>query len=253
LTQSRSSLEKITNSVSEITLRDRSASFADEIQSTIRGVLPGAIDVQSTAAPARDDRFIVRPINKSGEPARIPLYVAGDELAALSVQIYLGMDRVDAYLKTLRMDLAVHSTLDRTPLARLEFRSDMTSDPIAHWQVHAERGSLSHLLARAHAIRPKIVKKPHDMSSLHFPVGGERFRPCLEDFLHFLVHECGVDAVEGWENAIAEGRERWRRRQLRTLARDAQDEVAAVLVAEGWSVERPSDEPGENSKVFTTW
>lgn len=239
--------------MSETSIRDRSANFADEIQSTVRAVLPGQVDVQSIAAPGRDDRFIVRPTGVDGESVRIPLYVAGEALAALSAQIYLGMDRVDAYLKTLRMDLAVHSTLDRTPLARLEFRSDMTSDPIAHWQVHGERGSLSHLLARAHAVRPKIVKKPHDMSSLHFPVGGERFRPCLEDFLQFLVHECGVDANEGWEIAITEGRERWRRRQLRAIARDAQDEVADALRAEGWTVTRLTGVPEENSKVFTNW
>jgi hypothetical protein len=209
--------------------------------------------VQSIAAPGRDDRYIVRPTDSGGKSVRIPLYVGSEELAALSVQIYLGMDRVDAFLKTLRMDLAVHSTLDRTPLARLEFRSDMSSDPIAHWQVHGERGSLSHLLARAHAVRPKIVKKPHDMSSLHFPVGGERFRPCLEDFLHFLVHECGVDAIDGWESAITQGREQWRRRQLRAIARDAQEEVAAVLVAQGWTVTPPAEARSEYGKVFTTW
>lgn len=234
-------------------LREKAAEFADEIQTTLRSTLPGDITVVSTAAPGRENRFLVRPIGNSAAEQRIRLFVAGEELAVLSVAFYLEMDRVGTHLKTVRTDLAIHSTLDRTPLVRLDFRSDMTSDPISHWQVHAERGSMSHLLARAHAVRPKVVTRPHDMSSLHFSTGGERFRPCLEDFLQFAIEECGVDPQPGWETAITEGRERWRRRQLRTVARDAQEEVAGVLERHGWTVTPPEGEIGENSRIFTTW
>jgi hypothetical protein len=211
------------------------------------------IEVLSTAAPGRDDRFLIRPAGDSAAEQRIPLFVGGEQLATLSLAFYLEMDRRGRFLKTIRTDLAIHSTLDRTPLVRLDFRSDMTTDPISHWQIHAERGSMSHLLARAHAIRPNLVKKPHDISSLHLATGGERFRPCLEDFLQFVIEECGVDSVPGWETAITEGRERWRRRQVRTVARDAQVEVAAVLAAEGWTVAPPDGDIEENNRVFTTW
>jgi hypothetical protein len=199
------------------------------------------------------DRYVVRPVGESAGQQRVPLHVDGEVLATLSLVFYLGMDRVDKYLKTVRTDLAIHSTLDRTPLVRLDYRSDMTSDPVAHWQVHAERGSMSHLLARAHAVRPRLVSKPHDLSSLHFPVGGERFRPCLEDFLEFAVHECGVDFVTGWESAIASGREAWRRRQLRASVRDAQAEAAKALTEQGWTLVPPKQEPEENSRIFTVW
>lgn len=234
-------------------LRGRSAAFADELQSTLRATLPGPINVQSIAAPNRQDRYLINPMGADGSAQRIPLFVGGEELASLSLAFYLEMDGVAKYLKTVRTDLAIHSTLDRTPLVRFDFRSDMTSDPISHWQVHAERGSMSHLLARAHAVRPDTVKRPHDMSSLHLSTGGERFRPCLEDFLQFAVEECGVDAQTGWETAVVAGRERWRRTQLRTVARDAQEEVASVLRLEGWTVSPPDGEIGENTRVFTTW
>jgi hypothetical protein len=234
-------------------LRERSAAFADELQTTLRATLPGTITVQSVAAPSRKNRFLINPVDAEGRLHRIPLYVGGEELAALSFAFYLEMDSVEKYLKTVRNDFAIHSTLDRTPLVRFDFRSDMTADPIAHWQVHAERGSMSHLLARAHAVRPDIVKRPHDMSSLHFSTGGERFRPCLEDILQFAIKECGVDAQAGWQAAVLAGREKWRRTQLRTMARDAQQEVAEVLRREGWTMKPPEGQIGENTRVFTTW
>jgi hypothetical protein len=84
----------------------------------------------------------------------------------------------------------------------------MRVTPIAHWQVHAERGALSHLLSRAYEHDPRSVPRPHDLSSLHIPVGGERFRPCLEDVLQFLITNCGIDSVPGWDAPVLSGRDR---------------------------------------------
>lgn len=127
------------------------------------------------------------------------------------------------------------------------------SVPLAHWHIHADRGALSHLLGRAHAVRSDVVKKPHDMSSLHFPVGGERFRPCIEDVLEFLVREFGVDRQDGWETAIREGRENWRRMQFRSTVRDLQDEAANVLRKHGWTVAEPDTERAEAPGVLNRW
>ncbi|MGH4025484.1 MAG: hypothetical protein ACRDRV_12995 [Pseudonocardiaceae bacterium] len=57
---------------------------------------------------------------------------------------------------------------------------------------------------------------PGVLSALHFPVGGARIRPCLEDFLHFLAHEFQIDVLPNAPAILAEGRERWRRRQIGT-------------------------------------
>lgn len=129
----------------------------------------------------------------------------------------------------------------------------MTSAPIAHWQLHAERGAFTHLLSRAHAHRPRLVGRPHDLSSLHFPVGGERFRPCLEDLLEFLVTECGVDCREGWQDVVRAGRERWRRRQLASAARDVPDLAARVLTELGWTVAPPPEPAPAGAATMRTW
>lgn len=165
----------------------------------------------------------------------------------------MDLDRVGRHLKTVKSDIALHSVLDRTALVRLEYLAEMNSAPIAHWHVHAERGSFSHLLARAHAHRPDSVSKPHDLSSLHFPVGGERFRPCLEDMLQFLVVECGVDSVEGWESVIAQGREAWRRRQLGAAVRDAPDVATHVLRELGLEVSGDLGTSYANPPALRQW
>lgn len=214
-------------------------------------MLPGEFQIVSIA---HHDRFVVRPDGKTSAEQRVPLYVGGEHLADLGVQIYLGSDSSGRFLKAWQSRLAVHSVLDRTPLFRQEFDAAMSlSAPMAHWHVHADRGALSHLLGRSHAIRSEAVKKPHDMSSLHIPVGGERFRPCVEDFLEFLVREFGIDHEEDWQSAVLEGRERWRRLQFRSTVRDLQNEAAEVLAAHGWELVPPGTPPTTGPGVLSRW
>jgi hypothetical protein len=91
------------------------------------------------------------------------------------------------------------------------------------------------------------------LSSLHIPVGGERYRPCLEDLLHFLVQECGVDRRDDWLAVVERGREKWRRRQLASAVRDAPAYAATVLEELGWAVQPPEKEPEENVKALRRW
>lgn len=233
-------------------LAQRSAEFAAEVQTTLRAVLPGPIDIRSLTAP-QSNRYWVRPENPALNN-RIPLYVDSEHLADLTVEIFLSMDRHNRYLKTVQSKMAVHSTLDRQPLIRLEFDAAMHTSPTVHWHVHAERGALSHLLSRSHAVRPGQVTAPHQISSLHIPVGGERFRPCLEDLLQFVIQECGIDAQPEWRDAVDAGRQQWRRRQIKAAARDAPAEVASVLAELGWTVAPPADGgAAENLRTMTVW
>lgn len=234
-------------------LEERSAQFASELQTTLDGVLPGERTIVSQRA-AGTHRYLVQPLGDSAAERRIPLYVAEEHLADLGVILHLDLDRTRTHLKTVRSDVVILSVLDRTPLLRIEYRHDMRSEPIAHWQVHAERGAFSHLLARAHEHRPRRVSRPHDLSSLHLPVGGERFRPCVEDVLQFLVVDCGVDHHEGWQEIVDRGRESWRRRQLGSAVRDVPTEAVRVLRELGWSV-TPPEPPAieENLSALITW
>ena len=230
-------------------LQDRAQQFAEEIEATLLAVLPGKHAMLSRRIEDFE-RYVLRPAGPRGE---IPIHVGGEHLASLAISFYLTMDRAKAYLKTVGSKFTLLSVLEKKPLVRLEYLADMQRAPISHWQMHAERGAFSHLLARAHAHNPERVAKPHDLASLHLPVGGERYRPCLEDLLEFLVVDCGVDHQPGWQNAVHDGRMRWRRRQLGAAVRDTPDEAARVLRELGWRCTEPGGVKNENLKPLITW
>ncbi|HLR93057.1 MAG TPA: hypothetical protein VK053_00905 [Jiangellaceae bacterium] len=234
-------------------LAQRVAAFAEEVQQTLEGVLPGDFHISSIQAKDAQ-RYILR-VGDASAPhrARIPLLIDGEPLADLSITEHLSLDRTGTHLKTVKSDLRVFSRLERTPLLRLEYQFDMRSAPIAHWQVHAERGAFSHLLTRANHYRSMNARNPNALSSLHLPVGGERFRPCIEDVLQFLVADCGVDSKPGWRGVVERGRVAWRRRQLASSVRDAPTDAARVLRDLGWTVNEPSHKPVENRGPLTTW
>lgn len=234
-------------------LAAKAAGFARELGETLAATLPKApnVDVQSVADT---NTFIVQPSQPDGSAARVPLFVNGQKLAELSIVLYLDADQSGIFLKNVRTDCAAYSVLDRQPLFRMDYRADMHPAPVSHWQFHAERGALTHLLTMVQAHRPKAVQSPHLLSRLHFPVGGGRFRPCIEDVLQFVIEECGVDALPEWRGVLAAGRERWRRIQLRTAVRDLQNEAASVLVEQGWKVTPPSTPlPVDSDRVLTRW
>lgn len=227
-----------------------SAQLAEELNDLIRAVLGHEA---SMASVDRGGRFAIRPGGDGVAPDQIPLRVRGQHLADLSVALFQDVDQSGRRLVTTRTEFKVYSTRDRTPLLRLDYRSDMTSDPVCHWQFHAERGAFTQLLSIAGAVRPRRVPSPHDLSMVHLPVGGERFRPCLEDVLEMLVRDCGVDAMAGWEAVLASGRERWRLRQLRSVVRDLQGEAAEVLAEEGWVTSPPGPPLESRAEAYRRW
>jgi hypothetical protein len=74
------------------------------------------------------------------------------------------------------------------------------------------------------------------MRELHFPVGGPRFRPCLEDVLELLVVEFGVDCSDEGREALRRGRVTWRTLQLATAVRDSPDIAVGTLRELGYTV-----------------
>lgn len=185
----------------------------------------------------------------AGENAQgVPLFIDRRRVATLMVRSACRLDSADRYLAIEYSAFSVRADVDRTPILRYEYRRDMDSAPTAHLHVHAHRGALSHLLSRSGH------ERPHDMSALHFPVGGSRFRPCLEDLLQFLIQECGFDSRPGWHAAVAAGREQWRLRQVAAVARDAPQEVARVLAAEyGYTTLPPPSLPDASEKMLRHW
>lgn len=132
----------------------------------------------------------------------------------LSLSFRLGTDAERQYLmvQSSFMGLFLDEHLDQ-PIMHYDYERDKGDGyPEAHLQVCAESDAWDalSLLARGD-------KRP--LERLHFPVGGRRFRPTLEDLVDFLLAEGIADKRPGAEAVIEAGREGFHHLQLRAMIR----------------------------------
>ena len=104
----------------------------------------------------------------------------------------------------------------------------------AHVHLHANSPELAWIYGTSAQAAP-------DLHALHFPAGGRRFRPTLEEFLLFLDREkLFTNWKEGWKPKLIQSLEEWERLQARATARQFPDEAAGALEALGYDVAAPS-------------
>lgn len=149
-------------------------------------------------------------------------------------------DRSGSWLKVTKSTYGI-SLVDRPnrPLFRYDYVSDYDSRlPKAHIHFHADhpdinpsepmkdaQASLGHLGEGSKRARKRAKhRKRVNLSDLHFPVGGTRFRPALEDILLMMLEEYGVEPRNMKPNeAVAILRETlvdWRKSQVSAVIRD---------------------------------
>lgn len=225
--------------------------FAENLTETVRALVPGCDGFDAgllSDRAGRPERFWVR----QDPPSGIPLAVGGAPILTLKVDYHCCLDGVDRWLAVDEAHVKVFegARAAREPLFHYHYRRDGADDvPSAHVHVHAHRDAFSHVLAHAGANTKRGKERAQSgevarIADLHFPLGGHRFRPCLEDVLEFLVTEFGVDHPDGALEALRRGRAAWRRNQVRTVVRDAPAEAIAALDALGYDIKlRPGFTP----------
>lgn len=210
--------------------------------------------------------FSARALERNGEErvsvhqepdTGIPLRVNGEPLLTLKVQYFCMWDTPQHYLAVEKSHFKVYAGHEAKgePLFRYDYlRSPHPEVPGAHLQIHAHRDGLTHVMSRAGSGsrrgRRRATADAGDVprvSELHFPLGGARYRPCLEDLMEMLVCELGVDCSPEGRKALADGREDWRRHQLRTAVRDSPSDATAVLERLGYTITPPGDIPADNT------
>lgn len=142
----------------------------------------------------------------------------------------LALDAEGTYITTTSSRLELRLTADlEQPIVRYDYNRDPVLAknglpyPPAHVHVHGEHGPADQL-AEAAAVQRKLW-------DFHWPVGGKRFRPSLEDLVEFLIVEDLADKHDGWQEAIEEHRERWHEIQLKAAVRRS-PEVARTALRE---------------------
>jgi hypothetical protein len=227
--------------MSDLTLVEQAERFATDLSATLQGALPHSPSAKAEVSEASERRVVVRPEREFN------LFVKEEPLAVLDIRLRCQLDSRGKWLAVEDSSYALIAKVDRTPVIRFDYLRKPNTCPSAHVQVHAHRGALTHLLSRAGH------EKPHDMSALHIPVGGSRFRPCLEDVVQFLIEECRFDAVGSWRAAIEEGRATWRRTQVKAVVRDFPTEAAEALERLGYSISAPKEPRTLSDRPRFSW
>lgn len=178
-----------------------------------------------------------------GEAGIIPLRVDEHAILGLRIVFKCSWDSTKSYLAVEQSSFGVYprAKANGEPLFRVEYDRHKSSYPSSHIHVHAHRDEVTHLLGLHRKLNPCNDKKVKNfistypaLSRFHFPTGGHRFRPCLEDVLEALRQEfkLKVSDKEEWEARLAEARLKWRKIQTAAAVRDCPEAALRVLVDE---------------------
>lgn len=214
-------------------LRDRTNKFAKEIQALLNCTIASHVQIKAVALSKGDDRLFTlgHLLNKGSMTAqrfRLKPRAAGVELW-MDVSFQLRLDAEREHLMVQQSFFGVFGAQDaKHGLFHYDYERDKADGyPDAHLQVYGESDLFS-------ALNDPRKDPGRSLAQLHFPVGGKRFRPCLEDIIEFLIVERLVEARDGYEKVLEAGREGFRRNQL--LAAMRRDPGAVEVFVERYGL-----------------
>jgi len=230
-----------------VSLAEQAGAFADRLTRTIRTIV--GQDCPAFAATVLEEASAFR-VAQSPASGIILSNEAGEPILRMDVDYKCIYDEHDEYMAIEESQIRVFvEPKGCEPLFRYEFiRDAATSIPSAHVQFHGRHPDLEQAMKDSGSSTPRAKaritgQKPVSLAALHFPVGGPRFRPALEDVLQMLIEEFGVKpagSIKAARTALAESREQWRRTQVATVVRDAPAAAVSALEALGYTVTAPN-------------
>jgi hypothetical protein len=144
----------------------------------------------------------------------------------LELSVRLTADEQNEYLMVVTSSMGYCADADLAHyLVHYDYQRNKPDDyPEAHLQICADSPAWN-MTCERRGISDRALER------IHFPVGGRRFRPTLEDLVEFLIVENIADAHAGWEEVVERGRENFRRHQLRAAIRN-DPETAREMIGE---------------------
>lgn len=124
------------------------------------------------------------------------------------------------------------------PVVRFEYDRNSRNKPASHFQFHSDSVPLGLLLARAGNYDAAAQQQ-----DIHYPMGDERFRVCLEDVIELLANEFNAQTHDGWQQHIERGRNRYLSKQAETVIRKNPDLAIKLLEQQGYKVKPPARYP----------
>lgn len=232
-------------------LAQQAEDFANDLTATVRAVVGAECPAFYAVVLEQASAFRVRQEPSSG----IILCDNKAPILRLSVDYKCELDGHGLWMAISESFIHVFVEPDgREPLFRYEFdRNNTGKVPSAHIQFHGHHPELEAAMRECgesteRAKARKRGRRAVYLHDLHFPVGGPRFRPALEDVLEMLIEEFGVKpvgSVRAARKALEDGREGWRRKQVATVVRDAPSQAAEALRDLDYEVTAPKVAPSD--------
>ena len=226
-------------------LREEAEGFAD----TLNKIVAVAIDTEMrfrTVVAENGERANLQPIEHPKRRSNgFPLVRQNDDAQApallLMAKFAVEMDGEGSHLQVATSTIGLWVDItggrkDPRPLIRVEYdRRRLAGDrAAAHVHLHAHSPELAWIYGSSGQPAP-------DLHRLHFPVGGQRFRPTLEEFLLFLDREMlYTDFKNGWRPAVLDTLRGWEEIQASATARRFPEVAADSLKRLGYTITAPA-------------
>lgn len=170
------------------------------------------------------------------------------QVGELEASYNLGLDRTKRHLKVEKSQFVVRAVRGKKKpaIVRFEYEHNKRNAPSSHIHVHSDMAGLGIILHTNGKTAASLAQQ-----ELHYPTGGHRFRVCLEDVIQFVIVELGFVPKNGWEEAVKEGQEMYRRKQAEAVIRQNHERAAEVLRALGYAVDGGPD--GDIPGPLNTW
>lgn len=224
-------------------LKRQADQLAGELAATLESFLGRAVALNIEAS---EQQVSIAP--PSGHD--VSLSIQGRKLLSLELSYKCHFDHRHQYLAVKKSHIKVHAGQrpQGEPLFRYEYVHNQQAQlPSAHLHVHGHRDQFTRVMtlageAGAHRRKPDTSDSAEGvrMARIHFPLGGPRFRPCLEDVLQMLEVELGVETGPQWPRRLLSARANYRRQQTGAVVRDCPGEAVRVLRELGYQVMDPT-------------
>lgn len=232
------------------TLDEEVRTFATNLSSVLVGALPEiGLEPLRVLLDNRGRHITIRQADQEG----IGLFISGRRHLGLKLSYRCVWNSDKEFLAVDDCTYALLPAGLTEPLFRYHFRRAPDGGlPSAHLHVHAHRDEALALMLGgkdAGRVRDRLRKidagKFPQLASLHFPLGGPRFRPGIEDVVDMIRVEFGIDVAQGIDDALWQGRTAYRQMQLAAAVSDDPLVAAAELERLGYEIRDVSDTPRE--------
>jgi hypothetical protein len=238
-------------------LPDQSQVFASQLTELLNATVADGTSLVASRVDSRDFLIALSAVgSRKTNFDYIPLVASpkinGSPAFGLKIRYLVRFDESERRLIVEKSWTSIFALHDKPmPVLRWEYVRDGGIEPgikskrkhvrhAAHVQIHGWSTELNRIANLADKRPKKTISG--NLDNLHFPVGGRRFRPSIEDILEFLVSHSFVSQFhDGGEKFLSESREQWLKLQLKAAISDDIDTAISTLTENGYQVQKVSE------------